>query len=309
MDRLNEIVATDTFFSSVAAHDDGIMGHGGATMAQLYVGTSSHLTAVFPMSSESQMHATLMDFIRMHGAPNMLLSDAKTQISSKVIDILRHYHIKQHRSEPYYQNQNLAEQRIQDCKHLVNNIMDRTGTPAKFWLLCLEYAVYVLNHTCEVKDTKTPLEKAHGQPVDVSALMQFRWFEPVLYHAPDASFPSESTEKLGRWVGVADHVGDALTYLILDDASQLVVPRSVVRTALSAQHPNLRATTPQQDGEESGGVITSVTDLLPPSVDPAEVSLPHLLPHELLHELLGKTFLHTTQDGEQGTSDQESQRF
>ena len=107
MDRLNEIVATDTCFSSVAAHDDGIMGHGGATMAQLYVGTSSHLTAVFPMSSESQMHATLMDYIRMHGAPNMLLSDAKTQISSKVIDILRHYHIKQHRSEPYYQN--LAE--------------------------------------------------------------------------------------------------------------------------------------------------------------------------------------------------------
>ena len=287
------------------------MGHGGAIMAQLYVGTSSHLTAVFPMSSESQMHATLMDFIRMHGAPNMLLSDnAKTQISSKVIDILRHYHIKQHRSEPYYQN--LAEQRIQDCKHLVNNIMDRTGTPAKFWLLCLEYAV--LHHTCEVKDTKTPLEKAHGQPVDVSALMQFRWFEPVLYHAPDASFPSESTEsteKLGRWVGVADHVGDALTYLILDDASQLVVPRSVVRTALSAQHPNLRATTPQQDGEESGGVITSVTDMLPPSVDPAVSllhELLHWLPHELPHELLGKT-LHTTQDGEQGTSDQESQRF
>ena len=188
--------------------------------------------------------------------------------------------------------------------------MDRTGTPAKFWLLCLEYAV--LNHTCEVKDTKTPLEKAHGQPVDVSALMQFRWFEPVLYHAPDASFhasfPSESTEKLGRWVGVADHVGDALTYLILDDASQLVVPRSVVCTAPSAQHPNLRATTPQQDGEESGGVITSVTDLLPPSVDPAEVLLPRFLPHELLHELLGKTFLHTTQDGEQGTSDQESQQ-
>ena len=118
---LNEVVATDTFFSSTEAHDDGIMGHGGATMAQLYVGTTSHITAVFPMSSESQMSNTLLDFIRLHGAPNMLFSDnAKTQISNKVIDILRHYHIKQHRSEPYYQHQNLAERRIQDCKHLVN---------------------------------------------------------------------------------------------------------------------------------------------------------------------------------------------
>jgi hypothetical protein len=30
--RRNAIVATDTFFSDIPAHDDGIMGHGGATM-------------------------------------------------------------------------------------------------------------------------------------------------------------------------------------------------------------------------------------------------------------------------------------
>ena len=85
VDRLNESVATDTFFASVPAHDDGMLGHGGATMAQLYVGSTSHVTAVFPMSTESQMSNTLLDLIRMHGAPNMLPSDnAKTQISSKV---------------------------------------------------------------------------------------------------------------------------------------------------------------------------------------------------------------------------------
>ena len=200
--------------------------------------------------------------------------------SLSLIDVLRHYHIKQHRSEPHYQNQNLAECRIQDCKHLVNCIMDRTGTPAKYWLLCLEYAVYVLNHTCEVRDTKTPLDKAHGQKADVSALMQFRWFEPVLYHTHDASFPSQSPEKLGRWVGVATNIGDALTYLILDDASQQVIPRSVVCSALNPQHPNLRsACAPLQDGEESGGtaIITSVRDMLPPSIDPAQVALPTFL--------------------------------
>jgi hypothetical protein len=30
--RRNEVVAMDTFFSDVPAHDDGIHGHGGATM-------------------------------------------------------------------------------------------------------------------------------------------------------------------------------------------------------------------------------------------------------------------------------------
>lgn len=118
----------------------------------------------------------------------------------------------------------------------------------------------------------------------VSALMQFRWYEPVLYHVTDVSFPSQSTEKQGRWVGVADYIGDALTYLILDDVTEQVIPRSVmhsvVRSALNVQHPNLRAaSSSQQDGEQSGGtaVITSLRDMLPPSVDPAEVALPAFL--------------------------------
>jgi hypothetical protein len=33
--RLNEIVATDTFFFDIPALDDGIMGHGGTTSLQL----------------------------------------------------------------------------------------------------------------------------------------------------------------------------------------------------------------------------------------------------------------------------------
>ena len=47
--RLNEIVATDTFFSEVEALDDGIPGHGGCTMVQLYSGVTSHLLAAYPM--------------------------------------------------------------------------------------------------------------------------------------------------------------------------------------------------------------------------------------------------------------------
>ena len=68
-------MATDTFFSDTPAHDDGIMGHGGATMVQLFSGVTSLLTAVFPMSSESQMPGTFEDFIRKYGAPKALFSD------------------------------------------------------------------------------------------------------------------------------------------------------------------------------------------------------------------------------------------
>jgi hypothetical protein len=131
--RRNEIVATDTFFSDVPAHDDGILGHGGATMVQLYCGTTSLITAIFPMKSESEMPGTLQDFIRKLGAPNGLFSDnAKVQIGKAVQTILRMYCIDDMQSEPHHQHQNPAERRIQDVKKVSNSIMDRTGTPESF---------------------------------------------------------------------------------------------------------------------------------------------------------------------------------
>ena len=47
VNRLNEIVATDTFFSDTPAADDGINGHGGANMVQIYCGKTSQLTRAF----------------------------------------------------------------------------------------------------------------------------------------------------------------------------------------------------------------------------------------------------------------------
>jgi hypothetical protein len=43
---LNETVPMDTFFFDIPALDDGILGHGGTTMLQLYCGCESQLTAV-----------------------------------------------------------------------------------------------------------------------------------------------------------------------------------------------------------------------------------------------------------------------
>jgi transposase InsO family protein len=134
--RFNDDVATDTFFADTPAIDDGIRGHGGSTMAQIYCGKKTQLTAAFPMKSESEMPATLQDFIRKEGAPNLLFSDnAKVQIGKTVQSILRHYGIDDYQSEPYHQHQNYAERRIQEIKRFVDVLMDRTGTPAGYWLL------------------------------------------------------------------------------------------------------------------------------------------------------------------------------
>ena len=112
---------------------------------------------------------------------------------------------------------------------------------------------------------------------------------------PFKSFPSKSNEKLGRWVGIAKNQGDVLTYLIMDDENGCVIPRSVVRSAVHTDDINL-APLYTGDEENSPGLphIQSVTDLMPPEVDPKQVQLPTFSPAELL----GRDFIFKNSDGE-----------
>ena len=208
----NEDVATDTFFSDIPAHEDGIPGHGGCTMAQIYTGISSHFTKVYPMSSESQIPDALCALLCDQGAPNNIKSDcAKAQQSNAFKEILCHYHIGQYFSEPYQQNQNPAERRIQDVKKDFNTITDSTGTAPEFWLLCTLFVVYLSNVLAvESLGFITPTQIACGYVPDVTALLHFHWWQPVYYAKQEGTF-NKSKEKLGRWVGVAENVGDVLT--------------------------------------------------------------------------------------------------
>ena len=93
--RRHEPVATDTIFSDTPAVESGVK------QAQVFVGRDSLVADVYPMKSGKQFVNTLEDNIRRRGAMDKLLSDsAKTEISKKVMDILRAYHISNWHSEP-----------------------------------------------------------------------------------------------------------------------------------------------------------------------------------------------------------------
>ena len=69
--------------------------------------------------------------------------------------------------------------------------------------------------------------------------MRFHWWQPVYYKLDDSDFPSDSREKRGRFVGISEHVGHALTYKILTDDTKRVIHRSNVRLADDKDAPNL----------------------------------------------------------------------
>ena len=137
-------------------------------------------------------------------------------------DILRKYSIKAELTEPHHPQQNPAERRIKVIKTYASKIMDRTGAPPEMWFLCLLYSVYLLNHTAvESLGWRTPIEACFGDTPDISPLLQFTFYEPVYFLDQDARFP-ETGERLGRFVGIAENHGDALTYWILTSDDQLL---------------------------------------------------------------------------------------
>jgi hypothetical protein len=130
-------------------------------------------------------------------------------------------------------NQNAAEREIQDVKKEMELLMNITNTPDNMWPLCAEFVCLVKNHTAPVSlNDRTPMEKRTGQTPDISTFLQFRWWEPVYF------LDMNGTECLGRWAGVAEHVGDELTYIIVNESTHQAIFRSDIRTAADPNAPN-----------------------------------------------------------------------
>jgi hypothetical protein len=290
--RRNEPVATDTVYSDTPAVDDG------STSAQIFIGRESFVADCYGMKSDKEFVNTLEDQIRRRGAMDKLISDrAQVEISKKVQDILRAYRIADWQSEPYHQNQNFFERKYGTIKEYTNNIMNRVGAPAYTWLLCLVYVCALLNHlSSPTLGGATPLTALTGQLYDISVFLQFHFWEPVYFKTRDNNFPSSSGERLGWWVGIHEHCGDALTYKVLAQDTMKLIPVSTIRSAAKDGAHNLRLDT-------AGGEILDprpivfIKDRHGDTGDPDGFkSTPGFDPSSLL----GRTFLKNPEDnGEQ----------
>jgi hypothetical protein len=81
--RLNEVIATDTYFSNEKSI-------GGYHCAQVFFGMTSKMLYVAGMKTESEFPDVYLDFIRKYGIPSALRRDhSKSEMSQRVKDIHR----------------------------------------------------------------------------------------------------------------------------------------------------------------------------------------------------------------------------
>ena len=72
----------------------------------------------------------------------------------------------------------------------------------------------------------TPYERIKGNTPDISKYAQFDWYEPVWYWDTQESMLKDK-RKFGRFIGVADDVGQAMTNWILPNLFKPIAQSTV----------------------------------------------------------------------------------
>ena len=139
------------------------------------------------MRKESQASNCFRDFVCQIGAPRVIVNDnAKAMTGNNWLSVCRDFCIKDHNSEAYHQNQNLAERRGGIYKLAIIKLFHNTPTsvPISFWCYALEFIVLVRGCLARKSLNWKPSEEIlFGENVDIS-VFRFPWFSPVWYYDP-----------------------------------------------------------------------------------------------------------------------------
>jgi len=121
--------------------------------------------------------------------------------------------------------------------------------------------------------SRTPEECITGRTPDISKFAYFSWSQWVWYKEP-TSFP-EANMRLGKWMGIANDVGQAMTYWVLIDKGTIIA-RSSVSPLLDIDTRNPNVQCQMDDFNKScytsrGTQNTSPMDIFPEVMDKSEV--------------------------------------
>ena len=207
--RVNDTCYVDTFFSSIPSVR-------GFTCWNQYCFRRTGLDVVFLMRRRSQGPTTLPKMVAECGAPLLIKSDNAPEFKGRRwTDFLDTMSIRSKFTEAHHPNENLAERRGGALKAATVHLMTITGCPLTYWCFALEY-VCLLRTVLARRSLNwiTPHESHWGDCPDIS-VFRFIFWEPIWYsYHPRQSFPKPKMLK-GRFLDVAQNIGDAFCFLIL----------------------------------------------------------------------------------------------
>jgi hypothetical protein len=152
---------------------------------------TSKMLYVASMKTESEFADVYLDFIRKYGIPSAIRRDnAKSEMIQPVKDIYRDLIIADQSTELHIPWQNPSE--LNGVKYLKSHaqvLLDRTGAQDNLWFLAQDYLTQFHDSSANCQlNWKIPEMESKGGTPDISHILMFYWFEPVLYVNPVSKF-------------------------------------------------------------------------------------------------------------------------
>jgi len=212
---------SDTVFGPVKSKD-------GNTCGQIFA-NGAYFATFYPMDSKSKAGDALRVFCNEFGVPDRLIVDGAQEQVGKRTEFQKQvtkHNIDLHISEPGRHNQSPSEGVTREMKRKWYRIMFKKRVPKQLWDYGFRWVCETMQRTYLRQnriDGGVPLQKVLGEAVDISEYLDFGFYDRVWYRE-NAGL---GEEKLGRWLGVAHHVGAHMCYWVMAENGS-VLPRSTV---------------------------------------------------------------------------------
>jgi hypothetical protein len=183
------------------------------------------------MSTKAYAYIQLNNFCREHGIPDPLVTDmAGEETEGDWKRVVKENLIHQRTTEAYSPWQNKCEKEIGELKRHCTRLSHRRRVPEKLWCFTWKYTLQIRQHIARSASyDRTPYESLKGETPDISALIEFDYYDYVKVRLP-TGFPNDDWV-LARWLGPAIGVDQGLTYYVIKANGQ-VIARSTVRPLL-----------------------------------------------------------------------------
>jgi hypothetical protein len=182
--------------------------------AQVFV-TDQDFAEIYPMRLKADAPHKLDLFCKTYGLPQVLITDnAPEEVQGKWEKVIKQYLLVQRTVEPHSAWQNCVEIKICELKKHFCRIMHRARCPEAFWCYGMEYVCQIRKLMVRPSlDWQTLLEVLTGDTPDCTEYLNFDFYDWVKFKDPSSGVVDDIM--LGRWLGVAHSIGQAMTYWIL----------------------------------------------------------------------------------------------
>ena len=183
----------------------------------------------FPMTTEQgkENSSTLRSFIQLIGIPRKMHTDNHLNFAQGEFKrACGKFGILQSFTEANSPWQNRAESAIGDVKSYARRLMMHSQTPVRLWCFCYEFSADLLSLCATNRydlQGRSAYEHVVGYTPDITEYVSFSWYQWVYYWDQDAK-----EKKLGRWLGPAHQIGQALCYYILVDNAEFIARSTVI---------------------------------------------------------------------------------